>query len=294
MCGRFLESVWKSPALRKQIEAAARTTERHPQNQSRRKPQRNWSSLFRRFQSSRSLRPWSSAWSICVRCSARRCVRPSISSTSSSIAPSAVDAPGASPHNMPTSPLTMPFAPAPYKCKPTLGRSFPRGYFLTRLPPTFATGVLRDARRPASAGVAEEAMDAASSPQLRTPRGAETAVGDPEPRRLLRDLVNVLVANWEMIRTHHLDARPATRPQVIKKSRRAVVPRYRYGEIPRLGARHRRSARYVLCADIAQFYPALYSHTIGWALHTATSGSLALGRTRSPAARGKIDGAIGM
>ena len=46
---------------------------------------------FPRFPSSRNSRPWWSESSVCVRCSGRRCARPSTSSPPSSTAPSAVD-----------------------------------------------------------------------------------------------------------------------------------------------------------------------------------------------------------
>ena len=81
---------------------------------------------------------------------------------------------------------------------------------------------------------------------------------------------------------------------MIKGSDRAVVPRYKYGEVPRLRAFHRRSTRYVLCTDIAQFYPTIYTHTIPWALHTKATckENLTTRPKRSSLLGDKIDKAL--
>ena len=63
---------------------------------------------------------------------------------------------------------------------------------------------------------------------------------------------------------------------MIESSDRAVVPRYKYSEVPQLRALHRRSTRYVLCTDIDQFYPTIYTHAIPWALHTKATCKAAL------------------
>jgi hypothetical protein len=62
----------------------------------------------------------------------------------------------------------------------------------------------------------------------------------------------------------------------MKGSARAVVPRYYFGERPRLRALRRRGSRYLLQTDINQFYPSLYTHTIPWALHTKAACKAAL------------------
>jgi len=62
----------------------------------------------------------------------------------------------------------------------------------------------------------------------------------------------------------------------MKASSRAVVPRYGYGELPRLRALRRRATRYLLHTDINQFYPTLYTHTICWALDTKLACKAAL------------------
>jgi hypothetical protein len=90
-------------------------------------------------------------------------------------------------------------------------------------------------------------------------------------------LADLLVSNWTAIRaltwTHRLSA---SRPYVMKSSPRAIVPRYRYAELPRLRALRRRAARYLLKTDISQFYPSLYTHAVPWALHGKQQAKTAL------------------
>jgi Reverse transcriptase (RNA-dependent DNA polymerase) len=79
-----------------------------------------------------------------------------------------------------------------------------------------------------------------------------------------------------------------------------VVPRYQYGELPRLRALRGRSNRYSLRTDISQFYPAMYTHTIPWALHkkdvckaallTANKGKHLLGNKIDKALQGMNEG----
>jgi hypothetical protein len=54
----------------------------------------------------------------------------------------------------------------------------------------------------------------------------------------------------------------------MKGSSRAVVPRYKFGELSRLRALRRRGARYLLKTDINQFYPSVYTHSIPSSMHT--------------------------
>jgi len=49
---------------------------------------------------------------------------------------------------------------------------------------------------------------------------------------------------------------------------RAAAPRSRFGALPRLRVRSRRHGRYVLLADVAEYYRTVYTHSISWALHT--------------------------
>ena len=78
-----------------------------------------------------------------------------------------------------------------------------------------------------------------------------------------------MASHWKLIHKHTWTERlSASRPHVMKNSSRAVVPRYYFGELPRMRALRRRDSRYLLKTDINQFYPTLYTHAIPWAMHT--------------------------
>lgn len=116
----------------------------------------------------------------------------------------------------------------------------------------------------------------------------------PNPISYTR-LAEVLEQQWTDLRNFTWATRlSATRPQVLKNSPRAVTPRYRYAEVPRLRALRRRGKRYVLCTDINQFYPTIYTHAIPWALHTkaACKANLALGQKKLTLPGDSIDKAF--
>src|SRR5262249_30961617 len=60
----------------------------------------------------------------------------------------------------------------------------------------------------------------------------------------------------------------ASRPVLRATMGRAAAPSSRFGSLPTLRVHSRRHARYVLLADVAEFYRTLYTHSIPWALHT--------------------------
>jgi hypothetical protein len=71
----------------------------------------------------------------------------------------------------------------------------------------------------------------------------------------------------------------ASRPRVTAVLERAVVPRYKQRELPKLRALKRRGARYFLRTDITQFYHAIYTHSIPWALHSKPVAKANKGKT---------------
>lgn len=49
---------------------------------------------------------------------------------------------------------------------------------------------------------------------------------------------------------------------------RALVPEFREGKLLEVRAKRRASAKFLLRADVADFYPTVYTHTLPWAAHT--------------------------
>ncbi|MCC7416637.1 MAG: RNA-directed DNA polymerase [Acidobacteria bacterium] len=158
----------------------------------------------------------------------------------------------------------------------TLSELLKKGYFPRELPPPFQTASFA-AYAPAHAGTWGKAKwTRCVRHNLARPGGLRRPLGIPNPISYYR-LAELIVSNWASIRaltwTHRLSA---SRPYVMMTSPRAVVPRYRYAELPRLRALRRRAARYLVRTDISQFYPTLYTHAIPWALHGKQQAKAAL------------------
>ncbi len=159
--------------------------------------------------------------------------------------------------------------------EPTLQSLLARGYFPRELPPPFTTQNF----------AAYAVNNTGSWPARRTqcvrhnlarPGGLRRPLSIPNPHAFFR-LADLLVSNWATIRAHTWRSRmSASRPYVMMQSPREIIPRFRYGELPRLRALTRRGGRYLLYTDIAQFYPSLYTHSIPWALHGKAASKAAL------------------
>lgn len=78
-----------------------------------------------------------------------------------------------------------------------------------------------------------------------------------------------IVQNWteiqEFIDKSYLSV---THPTFSSSAWRAIVCRAEPPDYPRLRTLHRANGRYLLIADIQQFYPSIYTHSIPWAIHS--------------------------
>lgn len=158
----------------------------------------------------------------------------------------------------------------------TLSDLLEKGYFPRELPPPFHTDLFAAFAIANGSGWNKKTWTRSSAHNLARPGGLRRPLKIPNPISYFA-LAEVLATNWPLIKTHTWANRlSASRPHVMKRSQRAVIPRYRYGELPRLRALRRRGARYYLRTDISQFYPSLYTHTIPWALHTKATCKAAL------------------
>ena len=161
--------------------------------------------------------------------------------------------------------------------KPTLESLLARGYFPRELPPPFTTcDFAAFAVSHTGSWPAKTKWTQCVSHNLARPGGLRRPLSIPNPSAFFR-LADLLVSSWATVRAHtwRRDL-SASRPYVMTKSHRAIMPRYRYGELPRLRALTRRGGRYLLCTDIAQFYPSLYTHSIPWAIDGKAASKAAL------------------
>jgi hypothetical protein len=176
----------------------------------------------------------------------------------------------------------------------TLQSLLEKGYFPRELPPPFSTTGFASYSAVFGSSWPKGKWTRCCGHNLARPGGLRRPLEIPNPISYLA-LAEILASNWTQLRQHAWKVRlSASRPHVMKKSTRAVVPRYRYAELPRLRALRRRGNRYLLHTDISQFYPTLYTHTVPWALHTKAicKAALATAHKGKHLLGNQIDGAL--
>ena len=98
--------------------------------------------------------------------------------------------------------------------------------------------------------------------QLRRP------LGIPHPARYYA-LAREIARNWQILEhTWLAGCLSVSQPVMDSSIGRAVARRLGPPDMARLRAHHRRSARYLLVADVLQCYPSIYTHSIAWAVET--------------------------
>lgn len=155
-------------------------------------------------------------------------------------------------------------------------RFLTRGLFPKELPPAF--GSQNYARAIVAANYAPQGFPVqqrdASTCQHSLARagGVRRLLSIPNPVSYLT-LALEIAQGWDDIRQHLAISKiAASRPVLRGTMGRAAAPISRFNTLPRLRAHSRRHARYVLLADVAEYYRTLYTHSISWALHTKTVG----------------------
>lgn len=108
---------------------------------------------------------------------------------------------------------------------------------------------------------------AISHHSLARPGGVRRSLGIPNPVPqwyLARDIA----AHWNAIRRLLIGSPWAlSRPTLRPANRRATGPSVPSDEIPNRRARARAAGRFVVRADVAEFYRSLYTHSIPWVVH---------------------------
>jgi hypothetical protein len=157
---------------------------------------------------------------------------------------------------------------------PTLQNLLQKGYFPRELPPPFKTDSY--ANHVLGAAAAWSAGEKSKwrrcvAHNLARPGGLRRPLKIPNPVSYFV-LAELISNHWPEIRMHTWKQRlSASRPYVLTNSSRSIIPRYHYGELPRIRNLRRRGHKYLLSSDIDQFYPSIYTHAIPWALHTKTT-----------------------
>ena len=148
-----------------------------------------------------------------------------------------------------------------------------KGYFPAELPPSFtSTDFAHFAianlatlpagfRAPTRAKLCRYSLARASSKFRRI-------LGIPNPLHYL-PLCEAIVNNWAAISgIFQLSAIARSTPTRHPQRARAVSPRHERSVLPSFQAYGRAGCRAIVRADIAEFYPSLYTHAIPWACHS--------------------------
>ncbi len=157
-----------------------------------------------------------------------------------------------------------------------LGALIARGYFARELPPPFTTKPLAGLVA-ANPGALPKAFNLNVTPpfiaqmaihNLAAPGRLRRRLGIPNPISYCQ-LASLVVDNWKTIVAHcQQSPLSLTCPGPDPSGRRAVDRKTLLDERPIHRARVRSTGRVILRADISQFYPSLYTHSVPWALHT--------------------------
>jgi hypothetical protein len=142
------------------------------------------------------------------------------------------------------------------------------GYFPRELPPVFTTVSLArelTAVNPLPSGAQKSSQGLPFS--LGRVGGVRRKLTVPNPSSFAA-LAQAVSTNWPALHAHlAADKLSITSPSPGKTTGRALDPRFKLEAIPVRRAVTRAGARYIVQADVAKFYPSVYTHTIPWAAH---------------------------
>lgn len=172
--------------------------------------------------------------------------------------------------------------------KANLRRLLSHGFFPYELPQVFSSNTLATLASPSTPLAAE--FTPANPRSLREASLAKhnlarkgmlrRVLGIPNPVHFF-NLAREMVSGWQDIEARLAASTiSASKPTPQRTGERALVAENGPPDYPRLRARHRPNFRYLLAADVLQFYPSIYTHAISWALH---------GKAAAKAARNSVN-----
>lgn len=145
-----------------------------------------------------------------------------------------------------------------------------RGYFPKELPLPFHTDLFADQLEVNSVALPPEFAAPRATRLVRhelvRPGHLPRRLGIPNPLAAF-ELANELGQSWNELDRHNRKSRLSTSLPVPTDTRRAVRWSLSFRERELRRAESRASARYIVTADVSQFYPSIYTHVIPWALH---------------------------
>jgi hypothetical protein len=146
-----------------------------------------------------------------------------------------------------------------------------RGYFPKELPPPFKTVSFGQAVASAPAEFRDLSHNLSPAQlahhNLARPGNVYRRLGIPNPAKHL-PLCDFIAAHWTELATAASKGTLSLSSPTPSVIGRALNPRVLLGNLAEHRTMVRAGKRYVLTADIARFYPSIYTHSIPWALHS--------------------------
>ena len=145
------------------------------------------------------------------------------------------------------------------------------GYFAKELPPPFNSkgyGEVLDRNHlwlPSKFEKSEKSKLAVHN--LARSSGLRRKLSIPNPVTFY-NLADFVTGEWNNLVSKTNKSRISCTSPVVGSERRALISKHGLDEKPLFAAKLRSKSKYILQADIARFYPSIYTHSIPWAIHT--------------------------
>lgn len=155
-----------------------------------------------------------------------------------------------------------------------------KGYFPKEVPPAFTSEPLADAYSDTANPLDLGGKDTdCVRHNLARSSGHRRPLKVPNPRSYIH-LAQSLEALWIPIENAYgSDGFALSQPVVATAGERAIETRTSLGREPELRAETWRGQKFVLRADVSQFYSSIYTHAIPWALHGKAHAKAHAGQT---------------
>lgn len=153
----------------------------------------------------------------------------------------------------------------------TLFNLLAKGYFPKELPPAFSSSKLADMLVNDVGGIqglvrSHKTWTQLCAHSLARPGIIRRLLGVPNPLSFFNLAETIVNNHTDIERLINLSPYTQSRPVSLPKNSRALVPLAHDGSIPDTRAQRRCSAKYLLTADIVNFYPSIYTHSVPWAI----------------------------
>ena len=154
---------------------------------------------------------------------------------------------------------------------PTIYGIITRGYLPKELPPAFTSRLCGNvlAKNPSTLPNELTNRDKPSKNlihNLLVRSGQRRRLGIPNPTNFFR-LASFVVSNWSLLTNITSQSHISITTPVFVRKRRAISSSFTFPSRDDRKTHVRSNSRYILKADINQFYHSIYTHSISWAIH---------------------------